>query len=98
MENYDFLERDRTTLAELEGIVDQKFTTFTRYPSNFSPSRTGGGLVRDTLELPKFGYMVDFIYFPKPATGIKDHKFELQMTSPALPPDNNPIFVKFMVL
>jgi hypothetical protein len=101
LENYEFLDRDRTTLAELEGIVDQKFSTFTRYPSRFSPSRTmmaGSNLVRDTVELPKFGYMVDFIYFPKPATGIKDHKFELQVASPALPPDNNPIFVKFMVL
>jgi hypothetical protein len=101
MEGYDFLDRDRTTLAELDGIVDQKFATFTQYPSRFSPSRTmsaGSNLVRDVVTIPKFGYMVDFIYFPKPATGMKDHRFELQMSSPVLPPDNNPIFVKFMVL
>ena len=97
LENYDFLDRDRQTLAELFGIVDQKFSTFTLYPSKLSPSRTGG-VVRDQVTLPKFGYMVDFIYFPKPATGVKDHKFELQMSSPALPADNNPIFVKFMVI
>ena len=41
MENYDFLDRDRQTLAELMGIVDQKFATFTFYPSRLSPSRTG---------------------------------------------------------
>jgi hypothetical protein len=102
MESYDFLDRDRTTLAELEGIVEARFATFTRFPSKFSPTRTlmgrGSNLVRDSVSLPKFGYFVDFIYFPKPGTGIKDHKFELQMASPALPPDNNPIFVKFMVL
>ena len=97
LQNYDFLDRDRQTLAELFGIVDQKFTTYTLYPSKLSPSRTGG-TVRDQVTLPKFGYMVDFIYFPKPATGVKDHKFELQMSSPALPADNNPIFVKFMVI
>jgi len=97
MEKYDFLERDRQTLAELMGIVDQRFATFTLYPSRLSPTRTGP-VVRDQVTLPKFGYMVDFIYFPKPGTGVKDHKFELQMASPALPADNNPIFVKFMVI
>jgi hypothetical protein len=96
MENHDVLDAP-LALAELGGIVDQRFATFTQYPSRFSPNRTMS-LVRDVVTLPKFGYMVDFIYFPKPATGIKDHKFELQMTSPVLPPDNNPIFVKFMVL
>jgi len=105
---YEFLDRDRQTLAELFGIVDQKFTTFTLYPSKLSPTRTRGpftpsppgadGVVRDQVTLPKFGYMVDFIYFPRPGTGVKDHKFELQMASPALPADNNPIFVKFMVI
>ncbi len=108
LQNYDFLDRDRATLAELFGIVDQKFSTFTYYPSKLSPTKTGGpfapsppgagGVVRDQVTLPKFGYMVDFIYFPKPATGVKDHRFELQMSSPALPADNNPIFVKFMVI
>jgi hypothetical protein len=101
MEGYDFLDRDRGTLAELQGIVEAKFAAFTQYPSRFSPSRAltrGSNLVQDSVTLPKFGYLVDFIYFPKPATGLKDHKFELQLASPALPADNNPIFVKFMVL
>jgi hypothetical protein len=101
MEGYDFLDRDRTTLAELAEIVEGKFATFTAYPSRFSPSRAltrGSNLVRDSVTLPKFGYMVDFIYFPRPATGVLDHRFELQMNAPELPPDNNPIFVKFMVL
>src|SRR6185436_15631255 len=51
LENYDFLDRDRQTLAELFGIVDQKFSTFTLYPSKLSPSRTGG-VVRDQVTLP----------------------------------------------
>jgi hypothetical protein len=96
-EGYEFLDLDRNRLAELAGIVDTKFATFTRYPSFLSPTR-GLSPVRDIVMLPKFGYMVDFIYFPMPATGVVGKKLELQIAAPQLPPDNTPIFVKFMVL
>jgi hypothetical protein len=99
LEGYERLDLDRGRLAELEGIVDARFATFTRYPSRFSPSRASVGFgVRESVSLPKFGYLVDFIYFPRPATGMKDRRFELQLATPELPADNTPIFVKFMVL
>jgi hypothetical protein len=100
LENYDYLDRDRGTLAELQGIVEAKFAIFTFQPSRFSPTRSfnrQSNLVLDQVTLPKFGYTVDFIYFPKPSTGVLDRKFELQMSSADLPADHNPIFVKFMV-
>jgi hypothetical protein len=96
--NYEFLDLDRN-LAELEQIVFNRFGAMTEYPSKFSPTlrpdRIGETMVvADTVELPKFGYFLDMIYFPKPTTGLLGHRFELTMTAPEL---TDPIFVKFEV-
>jgi hypothetical protein len=96
--NYDFLDLDRN-LAELGGIVFNRFGAMTAYPSKFSPtrrpSREGEStVVTDNIQLPKFGYVLDMLYFPKPATGLVGHKFELAMSTPEL---TDPIFVKFEV-
>ena len=71
-------------------------TAYTQYPSNFSPTDNAARLevVRDLVSLPKFGYMIDFIYFPTPPGGIRDQRFELFMDSPDL---EDPVFVKFEV-
>lgn len=98
IESYRFLDLDRE-LAELEGIVFNRFAAFTRYFSNFSPTRLGRAnastVVKDRVTLPRFGYFIDFVYFPRPQTGVKEHRFELHMEAPELP---HPIFVKFIVL
>jgi hypothetical protein len=98
MEGYDFLDLDRDRLAELEGIIFNKFAAYTRYGSKFSPTHGanvgGENLVRDLVSLPKFGYIMDFVYFPAPQTGLKGHRFELFVESPDLP---DPVFVKFIV-
>lgn len=103
MESYDFLDLDRQSLAELDGIIFNKFATFTRYPSKFSPTRTSNPartlagsseLVRDMVSLPRFGYLVDFIYFPLPQTGLMNKRFELFLESPDL---EDPVFVRFVV-
>jgi hypothetical protein len=96
--NYDFLDLDRN-LAELSEIVFNRFGAMTQYPSKFSPtrrpSRTGEStVITDTIQLPRFGYFLDMLYFPMPTTGLKGHKFELSMTAPEL---TDPIFVKFEV-
>jgi hypothetical protein len=96
--NYDFLDLDRN-LAELNEIVFNRFGAMTEYPSKFSPTRrptrTGEStVISDTVQLPRFGYMLDMLYFPMPTTGLKGHKFELAMTAPEL---TDPIFVKFEV-
>ena len=59
---------------------------------NFSYGRSN--IVRDLVSLPKFGYMLDFLYFPQPSVGLKEHYFELFVTSPDLV---DPVFVKFEV-
>ncbi len=99
LENYQFLDFDRNNLAELEGIVQDKFATYTRYRSLFSPTRmrTRNGqsnLVRDVVVLPKFGYLVDMLYFPLPTNGIRHQRFELFLQSADL---EDPVFVKFEV-
>jgi hypothetical protein len=98
MQGYDFLDLDRQKLAELDDIVFNKFAAYHRYGSKFSPTHMASvgqsNLVRDLVSLPKFGYIIDYIYFPKPVTGIKDHRFELFLESTALP---DPVFVKFVV-
>jgi len=99
IENYEFLDLDRKPpLAELNGLTDSKFAAYTRYPSKFSPTRdvvTGSSaLVRDLVALPRYGYLLDFIYFPEPPTGIKGQQFELFLDSPDL---EDPVFVKFTV-
>ena len=98
LENYDFLDLDRD-LEELNEIVFNRFGAMTRYPSNFSPThfavREGQSrTVIDRVQLPKFGYLLDMVYFPIPGTGLKDHTFELSMTAPEL---TDAIFVKFEV-
>ena len=95
IEGYNFLDLDRH-MAELRGIIANKFAAYQEYPSNFSPDQDFGRLevVRDLVSLPKFGYMVDFIYFPEPPGGLRGHRFELFLDSPSL---EEPVFVKFEV-
>jgi hypothetical protein len=99
VESYQFLDFDRDNLAELEGIVQDKFATYSRYGSRFSPTRGAtrnrrSNLIRDTVGLPKFGYVVDMLYFPQPAGGIKNQRFELFLQAPEL---TDPVFIKFEV-
>jgi hypothetical protein len=98
IKGYEFLDLDREAFSELPGILTSKFAAYQRYPSKLSPTHQdvlgASTVVRDNVSLPKFGYFMDYIYFPKPATGIKGHKFELFLQSSTLP---DPVFVKFAV-
>lgn len=98
MEKYEFLDLDRR-LAEINELVFNRFATFNRYPSNFSPTRGvipgASSVVRDQVVLPKFGFFIDFIYFPTPKTGVRKQRFDLFMQAPELA---EPVFVKFLIL
>ncbi len=99
LESYDYLDFDRR-LEELAGILAGRFATFTRYPSMFSPVRDvavapfRSTLVRDSISVPQFGYIVDYIYFPRPKSGVLGHRFEMFLEAPELV---EPVFVKFAV-
>lgn len=98
IENYEFLDLDRNQMAELPGIVFNKFAALQQYPSRFSPMRTAkmfeNNVVRDLVSLPRHGYIMDFIYFPTPPSGIEGQRFELFVDSESL---EDPVFVKFEV-
>ena len=98
IENYEFLDLDRNQMAEIPGIVFNKFAAMQQYPSRFSPMRTAkvfeNNVVRDLVSVPKHGYIIDFIYFPTPPTGIEGQTFELFVDSESL---EDPVFVKFEV-
>ena len=82
-------------MADLEGIVYDRFAANTRYDSNFSPTRTAiRGIVQDRASVPRYGFIIDFIYFPTPSTGVKGQRFDLFMTAPEL---TDPVFVKLEV-
>ncbi len=93
IEGYAELDFDRA-YAELGQITYAKFAAKQRYPANFSPTRTGGRIVRDRVNLPKHGYIIDYLYFPRPPGGIIGHEFELFLDSPEL---EDPVFVTFEV-
>lgn len=93
IEGYDKLDFDRR-IAELPSITATRFAANTRYPSNFSPTRIRSRLVRDLVSLPRHGYLIDWLYFPAPATGIRGERFALFVDSPVL---EDPVFVKFEV-
>ena len=99
LQGYEFLDLDRR-LGEIADITFNKFSTFTRYRSKFSPTRQGpsrpgeGTLVQDTVVLPKFGYLIDFLYFPTPPGGVKGKNFELFLKTPEL---QDAVYVKFRV-
>ena len=59
-----------------------------------APHREMEDNVRDLVALPRFGYMLDMLYFPAPSTGVKGHTFELFLQAPELP---DPVFVRFEV-
>ena len=94
IQGYEFLDLDREAFSELPSILTSKFAAYQRYPSKLSPTREIGSVVRDNVSLPKFGYFFDYVYFPKPSTGIRGHKFDLFLGSTTLP---EPVFVKFAV-
>ncbi len=100
IDNYQFLDLDRR-LAELSEIVFNRFGAYVQYPSKFSPTRgipdnvLDSTIVRDSVGLPQYGFIIDYIYFPRPKTGVKGKRFELFLKTPELP---DPVFVKFAVL
>lgn len=97
LESYPMLDLDRR-YSEIASIAFARFHTFTRYDSQFSPTRSmgvgGSNLVVDRVTLPRSGYIIDWLYFPMPPGGIEGKRFDLFLSSPAL---EDPVFVKFRV-
>jgi hypothetical protein len=91
-ERYGNLDLDRR-LGEIEPVVASRFISYSRIPSNFSPG-FDVPIERRVLHLPRFGYALDYLYFPRPGTGVLGRRFELFVNAPELP---SPVFVRFEV-
>ena len=71
-----------------------RLSTFELAESNFFPERSSGRVVIDRVEVPRFYYVLDFLYFPHPDEQVVGRRFELHV-KPGGTPDE--FFVKFLV-
>jgi hypothetical protein len=85
---------DRRKFSEAAPIVTGKYQSFSRVPSNFSPG-FDNAIALDRVFLPRYSYLLDFLYFPTPGGYAPGAPLELQVTAPEL---ENPIFVRFTVV
>jgi hypothetical protein len=79
---YGSTDPDRQ-LAEALPFLLSKFATFRREPSNFSPG-FDAPIARDHVGLPRFGYLYDFVYFPRPEGDLVHQPLDLVVTAPEL--------------
>lgn len=70
-----------------------KFNGFRFYRTTFFPFLSGG-ILRDRVDLPTFGFIADVLYFPRPEGDLKGGVFELHVNAKQLPQD---VFVVFEV-
>jgi hypothetical protein len=76
-------EFDRKLFRENYAFTATSVERYTPIPSNFYPSVTHG-IVHDDIQLPRFGYMNDILYFPVPEQGIQGGPFHLIFKTPEL--------------
>jgi hypothetical protein len=70
-----------------------KFNGFRFYSTTFFPY-VSGAILRDRVDLPTFGALMDVLYFPRPEGELRGGVFELHLTSRELPQE---VFVVFEV-
>lgn len=79
--------------SEAAGPVRAKFSQYLPVPSNMTPG-FDRGVARDHVSLPRFAYLLDFVYFPRPEGGAAGRTYELFLSAPELP---DPVFVRFRI-
>ena len=89
--DYGNIDLDKR-LGDLEGVIRGKYQSYEQQPSTLTASFDRPTLL--VTKLPRFSYLVDWLYFPMPEGGIKGRRFELFLNAPELP---DPVFVKFRV-
>ncbi len=80
-------------LGEIEPIVQNRYQTFERVPSNFTPG-FDTPIGRDRVTLHRFSYLVDMVYFPNPAVPTPAAPYDLLVRAPEL---QDPLVVRFIV-
>jgi len=88
---YGNIDLDRR-LEELAPVVRGSYQAYQERPATLTASFDRPIVQR--VHLPRYTFVVDIVYFPKPATGVKGKKFELFLAAPEL---QDPAFVRFEV-
>ena len=76
-------EFDRKMFRQNYSFTGTSVDRYTPIASNFYPSITRG-VVNDNLQLPRFAYMNDLLYFPVPEQGVVGGPFRLYFKTPEL--------------
>jgi len=76
-------EFDRKMFQQNYSFTGTSVDRYTPIASNFYPSITRG-VVNDNLQLPRFAYMNDILYFPVPDQGVVGGPFRLYFKTPEL--------------
>jgi hypothetical protein len=84
---------DRRNFSEATPIVLGKYQAYSYVRSNFTPG-FDDSIAIDRIALPRFSYILDFVYFPKPPGFVEGEPLELLLSAPEL---ENPVFVRFTV-
>jgi hypothetical protein len=84
---------DRRNFTEATSIVLGKYQSYSYVRSNFTPG-FDNSIAIDRVALPRFSYLLDFLYFPKPPEFIEGEPLELLLSAPEL---GDPVFVRFTV-
>ena len=79
--------------AEAAPFVKNRFPTYRLIPSNLSPG-FDASIARNRLFIPRFGYVLDFLYFPRPDGDLTGRPLELIIRAPEL---SDPVFVRFVL-
>ena len=74
---------DRKLFRENYAFIGSSVERYTPMPSNFYPS-VMRGIVNDDIQLPRFAYLNDVLYFPVPEQGVQGGPFRLSFKTPEL--------------
>ncbi len=88
------VDLDRRSFTEAAPIVFGKYQAFARVPSNFSPG-FDNPIALDRVFLPRFSYLLDFLYFPTPENYAAGEPLELRIAAPEL---QDAVFVRCTVV
>lgn len=84
---------DRRNFTEATAIVLGKYQSYSYIRSNFTPG-FDNSIAIDRVALPRFSYLLDFLYFPTPPGFVEGEPLELLLSAPEL---GDPVFVRFTV-
>ena len=84
---------DRSFASSFVSVLRSRWPNYHRLDSSLFPP-AGGGIRTEFVQLHRYSWLHDFLYFPHPTTGVVGRRFELWLDTEEL---EDPVFVKFKV-